>query len=502
MRALARLSAAALAGGLVLILTLSAWSSPSGATPPDTTYTAVTPCVVFDSRATQDATGGFLGPINGGQAVTEQITGTFPAGQGGGAAGSTCGIPAGAALVEINIVAVNALNEGNLRVTDGSPTTSGGVVNFNNLTPKLNSANAVIVPLDATGHIVVTPNCGAGCTADSVDIRGVVLGYFTDALAIRTTATEATVAALQAEVDQLQALLAGVTRNAFGVGGQDTLQFSGMNVQIVDGTGSTECEDADGTPGDFEACNGRGNLIVGYAENNDLARTGAHNIVGGEYNSWSSFGGAVFGTNNRSANDFATVTGGWGNNASGPRSSVTGGRGNEAAGMSTSATGGSFNRAYGEESTVSGGTNNDANGEQSVVSAGYDNLASGSRSTVSGGSLNAATGRHSSVSGGLSNIANDADCNLVFAASSVSGGQSNVASGCAAAISGGRAGAATGTSSAISGGTDNFAYGENASISGGYSGAAIGLTSSISGGYDHTVNGPDDWQGGGLFQDS
>ena len=455
MRATARLFAAALTGGLLLVLALSTWASPSEASPPDTTYTAVAPCVVFDSRVTQGATGGFLGPINGGQAVTEQVTGTFPAGQGGG--NTTCGIPVGAASVEINVVAINALNEGNLRVTDGTPTTSGGAVNYNNLTPKLNTANAVIVPLDATGQLVVTPNCGGGCTADSTDIRGIVLGYFSDSLAIRLAAVEAK--------------LQDVTRIPAGIGGQPTVQFSGVNVQIVDGTGDTGCDDANTTF--YEPCNGRGNLIVGYAENPFGPRTGAHNIVGGEGNSWTSFGGAVFGVFNTIGDDYATVTGGYSNVADGRYSMVT------------------------------GGDDNHAQGQTSVVAGGYGALASGTSATVSGGSGNSATGDASTVSGGRDNTASQAQCtNLGYSASSVSGGEGNIASGCSASASGGRTSEAYGAYSSVSGGIANLAYGENSSISGGYSGVAIGLTSSISGGYDHTVNGPDDWQGGGLFQDS
>jgi hypothetical protein len=56
---------------------------------------------------------------------------------------------------------------------------------------------------------------------------------------------------LSAEVEALQATLAGVTRDG------DTLLFDGMNVQVANGTGTT-----DGEP------NGTGNLIVGY----DIAR--------------------------------------------------------------------------------------------------------------------------------------------------------------------------------------------------------------------------------------
>src|SRR2546427_4427760 len=41
-----------------------------------------------------------------------------------------------------------------------------------------------------------------------------------------------------------------------GVGGKPTVRFSGVNVQIVSGSGSTS-----------GAVNGEGNLIIGYAEN-------------------------------------------------------------------------------------------------------------------------------------------------------------------------------------------------------------------------------------------
>ena len=448
MRAIARALCAALAGGLLLVLATSAWSSPSGASPPDTTYTAVTPCVVFDSRASQRADGEFVGPINGGEAVTYLVEGTFPAEQGGG--NTDCGIPRTAIAVEINVVAVNAINEGNLRVSDGSPVTTGGVVNYNNLTPKLNTSNSVIVPLGDEGQLVVTPNCGAGCTDDSTDVRGVVLGYFTDELATRTAATEAEITQLhlgvnqlttdntqleadvdqlqadntqlQTDVDQLQALLADVTRSPSGVGGQDTLRFSGMNVQIVDGTGTTACTDGTGTTFD-SSCNGQGNLIVGYAENAfGYGRTGAHNIVGGPDNGWSSYGGAVLGATNQITNDNATVTGGGGNVASGQRATVSGGTGNIASATGSSISGGDRNTATGVTSSVSGGATSTASGNSGWVGGGVSNTASGPYSSVSAGNSGVASGSFSGVSGGFSNTA-------AGLAATVSGGYSKTASG-------------------------------------------------------------------------
>ena len=435
---------------------------PAGAVTPDTSYTAVTPCVVFDSRATQGATGGFLGPINGNQAVTYLTTGVFPAGQGGGA--STCGIPAGAASVEINVVAVNAINEGNLKVSDGSPVTSGGIVNYNYLTPKLITSNTAIVPLDVTGHLVVTPNCGAGCTVDSTDIRWVMLGYFTDSLATRLAAVEAK--------------LQDVTRIPAGVGGQPTVRFSGVNVQIVDGTGTTGCNDA--TPGGFEsACNGRGNLIVGYAENSQaFPRTGSHNVVGGQDNGWTSYGGAVLGYQNQITNDVATILGG---NLS------------EATGSNSAILGGSDNTASGGSSTVTGGQTNTASGNGSSVTGGLSNVASGGTSTVSGGSFNSASSTGSAVTGGFSGVANAAHA-------TVTGGQFNLASGITSTVAGGVGNGASGDASAVTGGTQNTASGIGSSVSGGRLNSASGDTGSVSRGAGRTALNADDWVAGALFQ--
>src|SRR5512139_2533371 len=56
---------------------------------------------------------------------------------------------------------------------------------------------------------------------------------------------------LEMRIAQLEALLANVTRGT--VQGQDTIRFSDVNVQIVNGSGVTD-----------GPVNGRGNLIVGY----------------------------------------------------------------------------------------------------------------------------------------------------------------------------------------------------------------------------------------------
>jgi hypothetical protein len=96
------------------------------------------------------------------------------------------------------------------------------------------------------------------------------------------------------------------------------LIFKGVNVHVQSGMGVT----ADTT-------SGLGNLILGYNETpGGLVRAGAHNLVAGQMNSFSSFGGLVFGMNNKISGDYAAVLGGGQNTASGPYSTVYGGQQN------------------------------------------------------------------------------------------------------------------------------------------------------------------------------
>jgi len=73
------------------------------------------------------------------------------------------------------------------------------------------------------------------------------------------------IASNTADIGTLNTTFTGVSRG----GTPDTLTFSGMNVQLIDGTGDT-----------YGAVNGLGNLIVGYNENSyGATRTGSHNLV-------------------------------------------------------------------------------------------------------------------------------------------------------------------------------------------------------------------------------
>ena len=97
--------------------------------------------------------------------------------------------------------------------------------------------------------------------------------------------------------------------------------FKGVNVHVQSGSGLT----ADTTTG-------LGNLIVGYNEPDPLVgltlRNGSHNLVGGRMNYFPSFGGAVFGMNNRISGQHAAILGGTANTASGLSSTVYGGYSN------------------------------------------------------------------------------------------------------------------------------------------------------------------------------
>jgi len=103
------------------------------------------------------------------------------------------------------------------------------------------------------------------------------------------------ITSLQASVNQLTSLLQNVTR-----AGND-ITFSGVNVHVVNGTGTTD-----------GSVNGVGNLIVGYNELRGTGddRTGSHNIVVGKRHNYSAYGGLVAGYNNTISGVYASVSGG------------------------------------------------------------------------------------------------------------------------------------------------------------------------------------------------
>jgi hypothetical protein len=149
------------------------------------------------------------------------------------------------------------------------------------------------------------------------------------------------------QAEQLKALLPYIRFVGNGVAGQPTVQFSGVNVQVVNGDGITE------------STNGEGNLVIGYDEN--LAKrnqTGSHDLIVGEGNEFTSFGGLVAGARNAITGAYASVTGGLFNSASNDFASVSGGEDNTASGSPASVSGGFANRAITFSAWVGGGYGN------------------------------------------------------------------------------------------------------------------------------------------------
>jgi hypothetical protein len=234
-----------------------------------------------------------------------------------------------------------------------------------------------------------------------------------------------------------------------GVGGKPTVQFAAVNVQIVSGSGSTA-----------GAKNGRGNLVLGYAENpGKLARSGSNDLIVGAGNGWTGFGDIVAGNENRVSGPYAAAFG-EGNIASGSGSAVVGGTGNQAIGPYAAVSAGYANAAVGLGSSVTGGHDNTASGAESAVSGGGNNVASGPVSSVAGGYHNAATVDEASVLGGCHNIAGsgtatDATVCTQYGNSftSVVGGIANQAIPLGSAILGGEVnGTSSGEGSTIAGG--------------------------------------------------
>ena len=235
-----------------------------------------------------------------------------------------------------------------------------------------------------------------------------------------------------------------------GVGGKPTIQFSGVNVQIVNGEGKTN------------TTNGAGNLVIGYDQSREQTceeiieecipgipgrQTGSHNLIVGSGQSYTSYGGIVAGLVGTITAPYASVTGGFQNEASGGRASVSGGYTNRASGPFASVSGGNGSTASGPFAWVSGGALNKAFGFAASVSGGIQGTVSGPFSSVSGGRNNKASASWPSISGGEDNKATEE-------ASSVSGGYGNKATGGWAWIGGGYGNIAEGAYSSIYGGQE------------------------------------------------
>ena len=233
-----------------------------------------------------------------------------------------------------------------------------------------------------SGQTPVVNAATAEHAADSAALGGTAAQELLDRLqALETQLSDATarIVTLEADNAQLQATLAGVTRTS-DAAGRDTMTLTGMNLQLVDGTGIT-----DGDP------NGLGNLIIGYnalRSNGDTDpedRLGSHYLVVGDGHHWTRSGGILAGRDNTASGSYASVLGGTWNTASGPWASVSGGFQNTASGVYDSVAGGLANTASGVSASVAGGTFNTASGSSASVAGGDGNTASGSHASILGG---------------------------------------------------------------------------------------------------------------------
>ena len=225
----------------------------------------------------------------------------------------------------------------------------------------------------------------------------------------------------ESEQQVLKEVLPCINFLSSGIDGKPTFRFSGCNVQVVNGMGSTA------------TTNGEGNLVIGYDENDHgkcsfpvpgpetkafcelfggtwtaepYAQTGSHDLILGDQQEFTSYAGIIAGQENSISAPFASITGGRFNKASEYWASVSGGDGNTASGAAASVSGGAGNRATSQGSSVSGGAENSAEGgEESSVSGGKENTASGEWASVSAGRGNSASGNWASVSGGQENKA-------------------------------------------------------------------------------------------------
>lgn len=293
---------------------------------------------------------------------------------------------------------------------------------------------------DGAIHVCATGSGVLRVVDDADDCRGrsaplvlvteealATVGARVAALEAEVDALQTTVATQGAEIDALQRLLAGVTRGP-GPAGNDTLRFSGMNLQLVNGTGATDNG------------NGLGNLILGYNAPRAPAfpgegRTGSHYLVVGDLHEYTGFGGIIAGLRN-------SATGGW--------ASITGGSDNRAMGHLSSVTGGDHNTAEGELAWVGGGRHNAASGRWSSVSGGAGNVAEGQAASAFGGSLGSALGQLTTVSGGRENQATQTGA-------SAFGGEDNIAQAFRSAVFGGQGNLVVGEHAAVLGGRNNEA---------------------------------------------
>ncbi len=152
----------------------------------------------------------------------------------------------------------------------------------NSLSSKITNLESIVNSLVST-----VGNDSSGLVSYFAALQGTVNSHTT---AINSHSNS--ISNLNIGVSTLNTTLTGVSRLIDPNTGKTTIRFSGVNVQIVNGTNTTS--------GDV---NGLGNLIVGYNEertdwNATNNRSGSHNLIVGSMNNYTSCGGFIAGYNN------------------------------------------------------------------------------------------------------------------------------------------------------------------------------------------------------------
>jgi hypothetical protein len=288
---------------------------------------------------------------------------------------------------------------------------------------RLSTATRRLLPVVATAAVFSGGAAAQAASSVSLCVPSKSNAAVTSASSSGTCALGSTAVALPATRAAQQTLLSILPDIKFvsaGIDGKPTIQFNGVNVQLINGSGSET------------TVNGEGNLVIGY-DPKPGTQTGSHNLVlGTSGQGYSSYGGIDAGVQSDISAPQASVLGGLNNTASGTNATITGGEANQAAGQDGSVVGGIGNQAGGVDSTVSGGGSNRATGASASILGGFANVASGNGGTVGGGTNNTASGGNSSansVSGGTDNTATGQN-------SWVGGGEVNTASGTVGEASG------------------------------------------------------------------
>lgn len=169
---------------------------------------------------------------------------------------------------------------------------------------------ARLTAVEASAALLVSDHAALAARVDALEAENETLEAENDALAASAEASEAALAEAEARIDALESGGGGgggtaVTRlgEALSVDANGDLVLDGVNLYVRSGAGATDA-----------APNGKGNIILGYAESLGAeARTGSHTLVVGPYHSWTAAWGIVAGESNGLYADGGALIGGTNN---------------------------------------------------------------------------------------------------------------------------------------------------------------------------------------------